>query len=269
MAEICVVHLVWAPLGPGSLKRFARSYRQHDARADHRLLIAFKQFEGAEQLAQTERLISDLDFEALHMPRRKLDLAAYIAIARQVDSPTLCFLNSDSELLDSGWLRKLAEHLRVPGVGLVGATGSYERLMEESGPLKFLTRPWFDPFPNPHVRTNAFMMRRETMLSLDWGEVRTKLGAWRLESGKHSITRQITAHGLEALVVGRDGKSYASDRWQESGTFRSGGQRNLLVADKRTRDFAQADPAEQRRLARLAWGKRPAKPVELLLPRPQ
>jgi hypothetical protein len=259
MAEICVVHLVWAPLGPAPLERFARSYREHDAGADHRLLIAFKQFEGAEQLAQTQACISDLDYEPLQMPRRKLDLAAYVAIARQVESPLFCFFNSDSELLDGHWLRKLVEHLHVPGVGLVGATGSYERLMEESGALKFVTRPWFDPFPNPHVRTNAFMLRRETILSLDWGEVRTKLGAWRLESGKRSVTRQVRDRGLEALVVGRDGKSYASELWYESNTFRNGGQQNLLVADKRTRQFAQSDPAEQRRLAELAWGKRRAK----------
>jgi hypothetical protein len=269
MAEICVVHLVWAPLGPGPLERFAESYREHTAGADHRLLIAFNGFEGAEQLAHTKSLISDLDYEALRMPHRKLDLAAYIAIARQIESPVLCFLNSYSQPLDVGWLDKLAEHLDAPGVGLVGATGSYERLMAESRPLRFVTRPWFDPFPNPHVRTNAFMMRRETMLSLKWGEVRTKMGAWRLESGKRSVTRQVWERDLDALVVGRDGKSYASELWHESNTFRSGGQQNLLVADNRTHEFTQADPAEQQRLAELAWGNREAKPAVLLRPRPQ
>jgi hypothetical protein len=94
------------------------------------------------------------------------------------------------------------------------------------------------------------------MVSLRWGEVFTKSGAWRLENGKRNVTQQVWEDGLEALVVGRDGEAYAHERWYESHTFRSGGQRNLLVADNRTRQFAEADPAEQRRLAELAWGER-------------
>jgi hypothetical protein len=216
----------------------------------------FKEFKHAEQLAETERLIGDLDYESLHMPRRKLDLAAYTATARQVQSPAFCFLNSNSELLADGWLAKPLHHLQQPGVGLVGATGSYESLLPPAGMLRFLRSAWFDPFPNPHVRTNAFLMRRELMLSLRWGEVFTKSGAWRLENGKRSITQQVWEDGLQTLVVGRDGEAYPHERWRESHTFRSGGQRNLLVADNRTRQFAEADPDEQRRLAELAWGER-------------
>jgi hypothetical protein len=255
MAEICVVHLVWAPLGPAPLERFARSYREHDAGAEHRLLVVFKQFRNAEQLARTESLISDLEYGALHMPRRKLDLAAYVAIAKRLESPVLYFLNSNSELLDAGWLGKLAEHLHSPDVGLVGSTGSYESLMPRSGPKKLVTQPWLVPFPNPHVRTNAFMMRRETMLSINWREVRTKWGAWGLENGRRSVTRQVLGQGLDALVVGRDGRRYERDRWRESNTFRTGDQGNLLAADNRTRQFAQADPAERRYLEELAWGR--------------
>ena len=249
-----MVHLVWAPLGPASLERFARSYRQHEAGAGHRLLLVFKEFKDGEQLAETERLVSDLEHESLHMPHRKLDLAAYIAIAEQIESPAFCFFNSNSELLADGWLEKLWRNLQQPGVGMVGATGSYESLLPPSGLLRFFRSAWFEPFPNPHVRSNAFMMRRGLMRSLQWGEVRTKSGAWRLENGKRSVTQQVWEEGLEALVVGRDGEAYERERWYDSHTFRSGGQENLLVADNRTRQFAEADPAEQRQLAELAWG---------------
>ena len=56
------------------------------------------------------------------------------------------------------------------------------------------------------------------------------------------------------MVVGRDGRSYERDRWRESATFRSGGQRNLLIADNRTAQYEQADPAFKRRLEQMAWG---------------
>ena len=44
MPEVCVVHLVWAPLGPAALRRFAISYRGHSAGMDHRLVFVFKDF---------------------------------------------------------------------------------------------------------------------------------------------------------------------------------------------------------------------------------
>lgn len=256
MPEICVVHLVRAPLGPAPLERFVRSYRQHGAGADHRLLMVFKEFKEPERRAEAEQVLSGLEYESLEMPRRKIDLAAYIAIANRVGRREFCFLNSNSEILAADWLGKLARQLERSGVGMVGATGSFESLLPPSGVMRFLRSAWFDPFPNPHVRMNAFMMRRDVMLSLRWGEVVTKSGAGRLENGKRSVTQQVWEDGLEALVVGRDGEGYDHERWYESHTFRSGGQQNLLVADDSTRRFADADPAERRRLAELAWGER-------------
>jgi hypothetical protein len=184
-----------------------------------------------------------------------LDLAAYIAAARQVEAEHLCFLNSYSELLDDEWLRKMSGHLTAPGVGLVGASGSYESA-STNAPLiaRPVRRLQFPAFPNPHIRTNAFMLRRDTMLGLDWREVRTKTAAWKLESGVRGITRQVWDNGMRALVVGRDGASYDRDRYFESNTFRRDRQSNLLVADNRTREFDEADPQRRRWLLELAWG---------------
>jgi hypothetical protein len=113
----------------------------------------------------------------------------------------------------------------------------------------------FVPFPNPHVRTNAFMIERSLMLSLEWPAVRTKTSAWKLENGRPSVTRQVWARDLEALVVGRDGRAFQPPSWPESRTFRSGDQDNLLVADNRTREYAEAPPERRRWLAGLAWGE--------------
>jgi hypothetical protein len=254
MPEICVVHLVWAPLGPAPLERFAASYRRHAAGADHRLVLVFKQFRSAESLASTERLVAGLDYMRLEMPRRKLDLPAYRAVAEEVPSARFLFLNSTSELLDDGWLEKLDAPLRSAAVGLVGATGSYESVVPRRGPMRLVRARSFVPFPNPHVRTNAFMIERSLMLSLRWPEVRTKTAAWKLENGRQSVTRQIWGRELAALVVGRDGTTYEYQAWPESRTFRSGEQENLLVADNRTREYDEAAPPKRRRLAQLAWG---------------
>ncbi len=254
-SEISVVFLVWGPLGTPTLERFAASYRARSGGTPHRLAVVFNGVEPSDEDAFQEAL-GDLQYESVHLSRRMLDLAAYIAAGRQLDSEYLCFLNSYSELLDDEWLAKMFGHLTTPGVGLVGASGSYESAATNA-PL--VARPFrrlqFPAFPNPHIRSNAFMLRCETMLALNWSEVRTKTAAWKLESGVHGISRQVRAMGLRALVVGRDGEAYDSDRYYESNTFRRGRQANLLVADNRTRQFDEANPERRRWLLELAWGK--------------
>lgn len=264
MPEISVVHLVWAPLGTAPLERFARSYRQHAAGIDHRLLIAFNGFAEEQTLNAARAVVADLPHEAIRLPRPRLDLAAYREVAGgHTTADLLCFLNSHSELLADGWLRSLIGHLEAPGVGMVGATGSMESAYTAWLPvLRLLRRPRYPPFPNPHLRTNAFAIGRDTMLHLSWPAVRTKGSALALESGRRSVTRQLWARGLQTLVVGRDGAGYDVDHWHASATFRSNAQDNLLVADNRTQQFSSADPAFRRRLAELAWGPQAAELVE-------
>jgi hypothetical protein len=75
------------------------------------------------------------------------------------------------------------------------------------------------------------------------------------QSGRRSLTRQVLDLGLKVLVAGADGSAYPPDAWRTSGTFRSGDQSNLLVADNRTRQYELADPAERARLAAFSWGR--------------
>jgi hypothetical protein len=253
MPEVCVVHLVWAPLGPAALRRFAISYRGHSAGMDHRLVFVFKDFASPEETAAHVDALDGLQHEALHYSRPTFDLPAYVSSAQALDSSHLCFLNSESVVLVDGWLAALHEHVTAPGVGAVGATGSYER-PRSIIPLR--RRRW-PRFPNAHLRTNAFMASRQLMCSLRVPEVRTKSRAWELESGREGFTRQVWGRGLRTLVVGRDGEGYDVDRWHASATFRSGGQANLLLADNRTRQWEEADAGERATLTRMAWGDDP------------
>lgn len=256
MSQVCLIHLVWAPDGTGPLERFAGSYLAHGAGADHRLLVVLKNFGGdAGRLADARRTLAGVDHDELVLDERVLDLGAYRMAAAQAAEPVVCMVNSHSVILADGWLGALLGHLEAPGVGLVGATASCESATSEAPrPLKPFKRRHYPAFPNPHIRTNAFMLRREVMLGLDWPPVARKEAAHRLESGTRCITRQVWERGLEALVVGRDGRAYRRDDWGASGTFRSGDQGNLLVADNRTRQFEQADAQTRRLLARMAWG---------------
>jgi len=253
MADVCVVHLVWAPLGAEPLRRFAASYRAHPAGLDHRLVLLFKGFGDDGPTAAHREAAAALDHAPMTYDRPTFDLPAYAAAAADLDAAHVCFLNSESVLVADGWLAALHDALRDPAVGAVGATGSYES-PRSINPLR--RRRW-PRFPNPHLRTNAFMLARELMVELRWPEVRTKSRAWELESGRAGLTRQVWARGRRTLVVGRDGTAYPPPEWPRSATFRSGGQANLLVADNRTRQWEQADPELRARLTHLAWGDDP------------
>jgi hypothetical protein len=253
MSAGAVVHLVWAPLGDAPLERFLASYERFSAGAEHRLVVVFKEFREPAALAAARARFADIDHEEVLMPEPALYLVDYPHVARTVQAPTYLFLNSNSELIDDGWLAKPLAQLKRPEVGLVGATGSYEG-SASSLAGRLLRRRALLPFPNPHIRTTAFRLERELCNALDWGDATSKAFAWQVENGPHGLTRQVQGRGLEAVVVGRDGKPYPVDRWGEAAVFRSGEQRNLLVADNRTRDFAEGDARYRRKLTRLAWG---------------
>ncbi len=280
MATIGLIHLVWAPLGLEPLADFVRAYQAHPAGIDHELVILFKAFASPAALAPYYDLLAGVAYTPLLLPDVGLDLLPYFRAAEQVDRPYLCFLNSYSRIQDDGWLAKLHAQVVRPGVGLVGATASYESLYSTS--VRFLVprktrtriRGWiisawrrqqirqaqaqFDPFPNYHIRSNTFMLARDLMRTLEFRGERRKADSLRFEAGKGGMTRQILARGLQPLVVGRDGQAYSKEEWYESRTFRSGEQANLLVADNRTEQYRTADPATRRLLAEMAWGPRAA-----------
>jgi hypothetical protein len=247
MAEVCVVHLVWAPLGPEPVERFAASYRAHPAGLAHRLVLLLN---GFGDTAAELPAFDGVEHETVRVPEPALDLPAYAHAARRLDASHLCFVNSHSELLADGWLAKLHAALAAPGVGLAGATGSYET-PHSINPLR--RRRW-PRFPNPHIRTNGFIVERDVFRALRWPDVRTKVRAWELESGHAGMTAQIRARGMQAVVVDRDGIAHPPERWPDSATFRAGEQANLLVADNRTRQWHDAGEADRARLSRLAWG---------------
>lgn len=286
MSEICVVHLVWAPLGADCFRLFLASYRENRGGADHQLLVVFNGFRDERELSSYYELLGGLSCRTLFLSRPVQDIPAYFAAVREFPCKYYCFLNSYSEPLVCDWLAKMYAHIGER-VGVVGATGSWEshytNLLRATHPLKYLrtagvmvlrarrpesplaylarrrqlvrSRRDFDPFPNCHVRTNTFLMARELLLGLEVGEITNKMDAVRFESGKAGLTRQLSARGLRALVVGRDGRAYDERQWYESHTFRSGCQENLLVADNRTRQYAEADSETRKYLCEAAWGR--------------
>lgn len=109
-------------------------------------------------------------------------------------------------------------------------------------------------FPAPHLRTNAFLIDRALLLSLRTGDLRGKRGAYRLESGRRSLTVQLTARGRTPVVVGRDGTPHQWRDWPASDTFWRAEQANLLVSDNQTRSYDAASEKQRAVMSAIAWG---------------
>ena len=254
-AEVAVVHLVWAPLGIEQLHRFVESYRAHPAGQEHRLIILYNGFTPGSAMDHWHEALTDVPHDDILLTSRMLDLAAYREAVIASDADAYCFLNSYSEPLVADWLRLLVGHLNDPTIAAVGASGSYESIYTTSHPLTRIRKRGFPEFPNPHLRTNAFAARREQLLRVQWPRITSKMDARRFESGPHSLTRQLQGSG-RIVVAGRDGRAYDIDAWQESNTFRSGDEVNLVVSDNRTREYLAASGEQREDLERRAWRAR-------------
>jgi hypothetical protein len=310
--KICVVHLVRACNGIKPLIRFIESYRHNPGGTEHDLLFVFKGSIHPQDIDTYRELLSPFKHSIFEISDRGFDITAYFAVAKRFSGEYhyFCFLNSFSELQDREWLLKLYKNASKPGVGLVGATGSWNsnqansiiwfrnvfsttlsrwlknnqvnpgnRLQKEKkrslrSSLKVKVKYYykksitlvgnsfnnlvqifnFGPFPNYHIRTNAFMISGELMKSLKCPPLKTKIDAYRFESGKRGFTMQIHKKGKRVFVVGKDGAGYEKEEWHKSITFWSLKQENLLVSDNQTRDYQDGTPERCRYLSSIAWG---------------
>jgi hypothetical protein len=288
MKPIAVVHLVRKRNGLDPLRRFLASYRRFEAGIEHELVLVMKGFGSPAELEPWNELAEDLPHRMVGVPDRGYDITAYWSAAEQLEYPRLFFVNSFSELRAAGWLEKLYRAAERKEVGLVGATGSCQTLnpspmtyyaavsrkLRHRGPVKdFLMqlpfvsemnvlrrklqmRRHFGEFPNFHVRTNGFMVERDIMRGALRDAVRTKMDAYRFESGYRGLTTQVLEAGMRAIVVGADGNSFEKEEWHQSDTYWQGRQQNLLLADNQTREYEEGSTETREILSTLAWGAR-------------
>ncbi len=281
MKTICVAHLVRACNGPEPFRRFLASYLQHAAGVPHRLLLIFKGFRGPGTLLEYDRLLGGVPHDRMEVRDSGYDVWPYVLAARKTRFDWYCFLNSFSVILDDEWLAKLAHHVRGDAPDLVGATGSWISHLTEAldnpdpvrhlpllgrkiklprvaariaghGLLRYLARH-FDAFPNHHVRTNCFLVRRDLLLESAPCLMFTKLDAYKFESARSGLSSRCKRSDGRLLVVGRDGNAYAEHEWATSNTFWQGDQENLLVADNQTMRYQAADLSTRAALSRIAW----------------
>jgi hypothetical protein len=279
---VSVVHLVWIDFGIDLFKRFLESYKKYPAGYPHDLVLLFNGVSDDKEIQPYLDLVLQigLKFQSHVNYKRDQDLTAYFWVAERIATPYILFLNSYAELLQADWLAKYMHQASNPEVGIVGASGSWlsyyrtvlnrnswhwERSKSFAQNIKkyrtlskavFYWKWLFPDFPNPHIRTNAFLISRDLMLQVETKSMESKFSAYLLESGNKSITRQILAKGKRVLVIDRQGVAFEPEDWDKAKVFWISTQENLLVSDNQTAIYDQLDSNGKKEFTFNAWGIR-------------
>jgi len=279
--DIAVIYLVWLPYGTDHFKKFIDSYLLFDAGCPHQLVIVFNGM-AVKHAAGPEVYLDYLQSKGLHADKclyypSGQDIEIYRQVAAQSGSAYLLFLNTYSRILGSQWLKCYVDNFDEQ-TGVIAASGSWQSYYSsvyqkhpahwETGRdflynfrkyklfLKafFYWRFLFKPFPNPHIRTSAFMVKTQVFNEMKTGLINTKFAAYQFENGRKSLTNFFLSKKLNVLVVDKNGKTYGPSNWKNSKTFWIDNQENLLVADNQTALYEAANSKEKKEMTRLAWG---------------
>ena len=119
-------------------------------------------------------------------------------------------------------------------------------------PLNFVLD--FPPFPNPHLRTTGFAIRRELLLSVVDQIPSKKPDAFNYESGHANLVERSRQLGWTAVVVSKSGKVHGVGDKSARRTFRWRGG-DSVVTDRESRRFKLASKEVQGALQEITHGR--------------
>lgn len=278
--KIAVAYLVWVPFGINTYHSFLQSYLKHKAGAEHTLLLLFNGVKNATDIDTFFELTNNSlneKYDFLIFEKGQ-DMEVYQLSCNMVNFDKILFLNSYSKFNASNWLKIYIDNF-TDSVGMIGASASYQSIYSsvfDSNKIYwefdknfrhnyrkyklflkvfFYWRFYFKPFPSPHIRATAYMIRREDYIRVKNNfPLRNKLDAYKVECGYNSITNQLLKMGYKVGIVNLDGKYFDLSDAKLSNTFRVNNQEKLLISDKQTDWYENANEADKLHLKRLAWG---------------
>lgn len=267
--EICVFYLFRESDDWQEANDFIESYRGTVSGADHDIKIILK---GNSSNKKFIDYISKLKINYFEIPDVGRDIYSYVLLSKIFEYKYLVFLNAHSKILQENWLYMLMKPFEISSTGMVGATGSYashtsiayESLKKFSLDwvffkkiiLYFFLRLLFPKFPNPHIRTNAFAVKRDEFLGLKFNMafLKTRIGSYVAESGYKSICNQLSAKKMDSILVGLNYEVSIRDDWRCNNIFWNGNQTKLTVSDNQTRKYEKGSIEDRISLKKIAWG---------------
>ncbi|MFW8646001.1 hypothetical protein ACOJBO_42725 [Rhizobium beringeri] len=128
-SRIAVIYLARLAEGFAAFEAFAESYRRNAAGHDHDLVIICKGFTKPGEFAGIAAVFTGIPHQIISISDNVgLDIHAYREACLQLKQEFVCCFNTYARIESESWLAKLWTNFSKPGVGMVGATGSFESL---------------------------------------------------------------------------------------------------------------------------------------------
>jgi hypothetical protein len=118
--------------------------------------------------------------------------------------------------------------------------------------------PWksiknFPEFPNPHIRTTGFAIRRDLYIEILDRTPVSKFEAFSYESGRDSITNRVLGLGYKVGLVLENGNFIPIDNPEAKKTFRFPGT-NSLISDHQSRRYHTLTRRQKLALTKITQG---------------
>lgn len=227
------------------IKNFFNTYKKFQAGIDYSLIIIAKNWTDKNLYSQLCSMAKEYKAKIIDLPDDGWDIGAYYRVAKILKSQYILFLGSSTLIMSNNWLSKLySPFIKDKSIQLVGAMGSLEA-------------GHYREFPNPHIRTCSFMIKRTFLLEYASKHKFpiTKDDTYEFEHGKDSITNFILNKGYKAVVVNSDGEIFEPGNWAFSKTFRYPNEWKTILADKLSAYYYACTPKIKILSEELTWGK--------------
>lgn len=224
---------VWETFKP-FVKRFCDTYRQfHPSYNTHEIYVVLNKGELNDEISE---MFNNMPVRFAQYSGDGFDLGTHQWMAKKLEPETftICMTTRCYFWCDS-WLWRLASCREQFGRGLYGCFAS-----KESGHL--------------HICTRAFCMDAQ-----DWQEYPVEItsrdqGVF-VECGEGCLLDWFESRELPAMIVHRDGPATKGAWFEVKNRFRNGDQSNVLIKDRHTDIYQDADAEERKRLAAMADGE--------------
>lgn len=224
----------WNDFG-GSIWQFTYTWKLHPPGIDDYQLIAVANW--GEPTDSIRELFYGIKTLWIEYDANGADIGSHLeaAVLSDAEGFMVC-MSSRCFFHRAGWLKRFVDARAKHGPGIYG-TGVLERL--------------------PHIRTCAYGIDADLLRSLP-GEVTSREDTIEVESGSRCLTGHVRDKGGATVQVLWDDEQPKQEDWRADrhlGIFRRGAQNAMLVHDRHTKLFDEANDGEKSRLSALADGK--------------
>jgi hypothetical protein len=262
-----VVYLAYEPYKIDNFKKFINKYKYHHSGQKHRLVICFKKFSSKRSILEWKKFLKGIKYTAIidNCKIDGFDFGSYIRVANKYKNKIILFLNSYSYPTVNNWLKLITKHYDENT--LVGCSASYGSLSSS-----FFTKYYrinilkrlmygfanlfrFPVFPNPQIRSNAFLIKGSDFLSLKVPKFfKNKIQTSLIESGWSGMTRQFKRRKFRIILASSNGMGFKENNWLNSEVYSFKNQKNLIISDNRTRVYNNLSLKNKKKETKFHWG---------------